>query len=486
MATEIKLPDLGEGIDSAQVTQVLVKAGDKVEEGQSIIEVEAEKASLEVPVEMAGTVREVKVEVGQEVKVGVVILVLDSADGEEGPAESAAGVKEKTSNKDAGADGKDSGAAESEKEARGEPEREVEAEPAKNEAADAQERKAQEKVERREHSKGRQKSELPEEPARATEVSGMTVAAAPSVRQFAREIGIDIENVPGTGPGGRVAIEDVKGYARHLHRRIQAHLFEEPEGASSGAVGKGGADGVPELPDFTRWGEVDRRQAGNIRHRIAERMSLSWSQVPHVTQHDEADITELDEKRREFLKQKGNDSLKLTITPLIVKAVATALGIYPRFRSSYDAAQADIIFKKYCHIGIAVDTDRGLLVPVLRDADHKSIRTITSEVAELASRARNGKLKPEEFRGGTFTVTNLGGIGGTFFTPIVNFPEVAILGVGRASLQPVWREAQCVPRLIMPLSLSYDHRVIDGAEGAEFLHWLSAALENPWQLLLDM
>jgi pyruvate dehydrogenase E2 component (dihydrolipoamide acetyltransferase) len=271
--------------------------------------------------------------------------------------------------------------------------------------------------------------------------------------------------VHGSAPGGRIVQEDVKEYVRRV---------------ASGGAGVAGA--APPLPDFERWGPVERKPLEQIRRKTAEHLSVAWTQIPHVTQHDQCDITELDAFRRQ---QQEDNGPKLTVTAFAIKAAVIALKEFPQFNSSIDMAAGQLILKRYYHIGIAVDTERGLLVPVLRDVDRKSIHELAAELADISDKARQRKLSPDDLRGGTFTITNLGGIGGTAFTPIVNYPEVAILGLSRARLQPVIHNGEVVPRLILMLSLSYDHRVIDGADGARFTRRIGEMLESPLRMLLD-
>jgi pyruvate dehydrogenase E2 component (dihydrolipoamide acetyltransferase) len=296
---------------------------------------------------------------------------------------------------------------------------------------------------------------------------------------MARELGVDINKVPGTGPGGRISVDDVKAYAKRL---------------LSGAARSGGAAAEP-LPDFSRWGEIERQPMRAVRRKTAEHLSAAWATVPHVTQFDDADITALDELRKKHAKEVEAAGGNLTVTAIAVKVVAAALRRYPQFNASIDMDAAEIIYKKYVNIGIAVDTDRGLLVPVIRNADQKNIVQLSVELAQLSEKARNRKISLEEMQGGCFSISNLGAIGGTYFTPIVNAPEVAILGISRASWQPVRAErgrgpasgddVDFVPRFMLPLSLSYDHRVIDGADGIRFLRWVAEALEQPFLLALQ-
>jgi len=294
-----------------------------------------------------------------------------------------------------------------------------------------------------------------------------SVPAGPATRRLARELGVDLRQVTGSGPNGRLSEEDVREHVRQL---------------ASGAMGvtASGPMQAPTLPDFERWGPVEKKPFEAVRRRTAEHMSLAWNLIPHVTQHDLADVTDLDAFRR----QQDGKGPKLTVTAFALKAAAIALREFPPFNSSLDLASGQLILKSYYHLGVAVDTERGLLVPVVRDVDRKSVTTLAQELADIAVKARDKKLTPDEMRGGTFTITNLGGIGGTGFTPIVNWPEVAILGMARSRLTPVVRDGKIEPRLMLPLCLSYDHRVIDGADAARFTRRLAELLEKPLVMLL--
>ena len=314
--------------------------------------------------------------------------------------------------------------------------------------------------------------ERPPPPAPADEFNlpEWPIPATPNTRRFARELGVDITSVQGTGNGGRILSGDVVRTARSLL-----------EAAASG----GGPAAAPPLPDFSRWGEVEREPMSGIRRTTAVHLSTSWTTIPHVTQHDDADVTELEQLRKRFGPRVQEAGGKLTMTAIAVRVVAGALRVFPRFASSVDMASREVILKRYTHVGVAVDTDRGLLVPVIRDADRKNVTELSVEIGEVAARARAGKLTLEEMQGGCFTITNLGGLGGTSFTPIVNHPEVAILGMSRSRVTPVHRDGEFEPRLLLPLSLSYDHRVIDGADAVRFLRWIVEALENPFLLSLE-
>ncbi|MDP7386889.1 MAG: 2-oxo acid dehydrogenase subunit E2, partial [Nitrospinota bacterium] len=298
------------------------------------------------------------------------------------------------------------------------------------------------------------------------------IAAAPSVRRLAREMGINIRDIPGTGPRGRISAKDVNAYAQR-----HATIDSPP---SPGSVPPS-----PPLPDFSNWGPVERVAMEGGRRATARQMSLAWSQIPHVTQFDKADITELEKLRKRYAAKAEAAGGKLTITAILLKVVASALKVFPKFNASLDLNAGEVVHKKYCHIGVAVDTDRGLLVPVIRDVDKKNIMELAVELTGAGERARERKIKLEEMQGGSFTITNLGGIGGTYFTPIVNWPEVAILGVSRGGQEPVYIEGTFQPRLKLPLQLSYDHRLIDGADGIRFLRWIAEALENPFLLPLE-
>ena len=297
---------------------------------------------------------------------------------------------------------------------------------------------------------------------------GANIPAAPSTRRFAREIGVDIGSVPGSGPGGRVSIGDVKAYAKRINERGGAHV-----------------PGAAELPDFSTWGEVERKPMRGVRRKTAEHLSQAWSSIPHVTHFDKADVTDLERLRNEYAPRVEKAGGKLTPTAIILKVVAGALKRFPQFNTSVDMAQGEIVYKKYVNIGVAVDTEHGLLVPVIRHVDTKNLIELSIELTQLAQKTRDRQLTLEEMQGGCFTISNLGGIGGTGFTPIVNAPEVAILGVARSRVEPVYIDGQFAPRTLMPLSLSYDHRVIDGADAARFLRWVAEALENPFLLSLE-
>lgn len=474
MPTEVKLPELGENIDSGNVVKLLVQAGQKIEQEQFILELETDKATIEVPSPVAGTVKEILVQEGGKAQVGQTVIVV-----EEG-AESKPAAKKKSASKS-----KEAKQQEPPKAAEKPKVKESELEPARSEGAKetaAPEEEAPQKeeavttpsVEEEESASDQQEGEIEIREATvyhpATAATQKVVPAAPSVRRIAREIGIDIADVPGNGPGGRITVEDVKEFARQIHRGGQV-------------PGQRGI--VPPLPDFSRWGQIERKPMSNIREKTAERMAIAWANVAQVTQFDKADVTRLEEYRKNFGAKAEAAGGKLTVTAVLLKVMASALKNFPQFNASLDIGRKDIIYKKYYHIGVAVDTDRGLLVPVIRDVDRKNILQLSVELTQLAEKARNRKLSLEEMQGGTFTITNLGGIGGTNFSPIVNFPEVAILGISRSSVEPLYTNGSFEPHTMLPLSLSYDHRIIDGADAARFLRWVCEAIRDPFLVALE-
>jgi pyruvate dehydrogenase E2 component (dihydrolipoamide acetyltransferase) len=313
--------------------------------------------------------------------------------------------------------------------------------------------------------------------------SGPAAAASPAVRRLAREIGVDVNAVQGTGPAGRISQEDVKEHARRIMSSIPSTALGA-SGAAGAAAGGAVARAVRPLPDFQKWGEVERHAWTNIRRSTAERLSYAWTTIPHVTQFDKADVSALEKLRKEYKEQVAAAGGNLTITAMLVMVLATAVKKFPQFNASLDGERGEIVYKKYVNVGVAVDTEHGLLVPVIRNADGKNLTEIAVELHNAGQRARERKLSLEDMSGGGITISNLGGIGGTYFTPIVNWPEVAILGVSRATIEPAWHEDTWQPRPMLPLALSYDHRVIDGADAMRFLRWVVDAIEQPFLLSL--
>lgn len=424
---DFHLPDLGENIPSADVVSVLVKVGDVIEVDQAILEIETDKATIEVPTTIAGKVVEVLVKAGSKAKVGDVVIKVETGAAAVEESKSSEVKKEEVT-----------GLANVE---------------SKKETAPTGERASM------------QASELDNQPP----ILKGAAPAAPSVRRIAREIGVDINKVPGTGPNGRISMDDVKAFSKKLHESY----------SQSGGTGLNIKS--ESLPDFTKFGAINKVEMTNIRKKTADHLGYAWATIPHVTQFDKADITLLEKTRKELNK---NSEVKLTVTAILVKIIVEALKKFPQFNSSIDMEKKEIIYKSYFNIGVAVDTEFGLIVPVIKNSDKKSLTEISVDMNALAEKARNKKIGLDDLQGGSFTISNLGGIGGTYFTPIVNTPEVAILGVSRGSLEPVWNGYGVFePRLMLPLSLSYDHRIIDGADAIRFLRFVVEALEQPLKLL---
>ena len=442
------IPELGENVVAGDVVRIMVKPGDQLKKDQPVLELETDKATIEVPSSVAGVVKEIRVKQGQKVKVGEVVLTVDEAASASAPVASQSASADKAADKTADKPAPS------------------EAAPAAPAAAPAD--KPASKVVDINRAPSRPPAASAPQAAPASSAAAQ-VAAAPSTRRYARELGVDITAVDGSGPGGRVSVDDVKAQARSII-------------AGGGA---GARIAAAPLPDFSQWGEVEVQLLKTIRRITAERMAQTWATVPHVTQCDKADVTELEKLRQKYAKKAEKAGGKLTITAIALKVIAAALKTFPDFNSSLDVAGNALVLKKYVHIGVAVDTERGLLVPVIRNVDQKNIVQLSVELAEFAEKTKAGKLQPAEMQGGSFTISNLGGIGGTYFTPIINAPEVAILGMSRSVMEPVWTGESFEPRLMMPLSLSYDHRVIDGANAIRFLRWVCEAFEQPFLLSLE-
>jgi pyruvate dehydrogenase E2 component (dihydrolipoamide acetyltransferase) len=453
-AGEFKLPELGENISQGDLVRLMIAPGTKVSEGQPVMELETDKAVVEVPSSVSGVVKEVKVKEGEKIKVGQVIFTLEGG----APAQA-----ETTRTRNA---------------------------PVEHVSGQHGARLAFQAAIRAE-GKTEEQALPPDQPQPSAPVFSMPVQlgkvagtehrqpipAAPHVRRFAREVGIDIYEVKGTGPGGRISEDDVKTHAKALLSAAATAVQAAP---------RAGHFAQPQLPDFAKWGKVERVSMRGVRRKTAEHLAEAWNTIPHVTQFDRADITELEQLRARFAPKAEEAGGKMTVTAIALKVCAAALKVFPQFNASIDIEKEEIVYKQYIHIGVAADTDRGLLVPVIRDVDKKNIVELAVELSQLSKKARDKKITPEEMQGGTFTITNLGGIGGIGFTPIVNYPEVAILGLSRSRMEPEWIESKdggkFEPRLILPLSLSYDHRLIDGADAARFLRWIAEAFEQPFLL----
>lgn len=445
------IPNLGDGVAQGDVLKVLVKVGDALAVDQPVLELETDKATIEVPSNVAGTVIEIKVKPGDKVKPGQAVLTLGGDSAKAAPKAAA-------------------------------PAPPAEAPAPAAAAAPAPVQEAPAPAAERPRASVTNIAEARPQPSASLPAPSSNVTnapAAPSVRRLAREIGVDITQVPGTGPGGRISQEDVKEFAKRVMHSIGG---SGQAAAASGAV-RPGVMG-PALPDFTKWGDVERKQMSGIRRKTAEHLSHAWNTIPHVTQFDKADITALEQVRKKYRDEVAKAGGNLTVTAVAAKVVASALKVFPQFNASVDAAGESIVYKKYVHVGIAVDTENGLLVPVIRNVDQKNLTQISVEIQQVADKAKARKLTLDDMSGGSMSISNLGGIGGTAFTPIVNWPEVAILGISRGVYEPVWNGKEFEPRQMLPLSLSYDHRLIDGADAIRFLRWVAEALENPFALAL--
>jgi pyruvate dehydrogenase E2 component (dihydrolipoamide acetyltransferase) len=449
-ASEFRLQELGENISEGDLVRLMIAPGAKVSEGQPVMELETDKAVVEVPSSVSGVVKDVKVKEGEKIKVGQVIFTLQGAT----PAQAEAVRPERR--------------------------------PVEHVSGQHGARLAFQAAIRAE-GKTEEQALPPDQPqprpaafsmpVQLGKVAGTEhrapVPAAPSTRRLAREIGVDIYDVKGTGPGGRISENDVKAHAKALVTAVTTAAQASP---------RAGHFIEPKLPDFAKWGKIERVSMRGIRRKTAEHVAESWNTIPHVTQHDRADITELEQLRARFAPKAEQAGGKMTVTAIALKVCAAALKVFPQFNATIDMGKEEIIYKQYIHIGVATDTDRGLLVPVIRDVDKKNIVELAVELSQLSQKAREKKITLADMEGGTFTITNLGGIGGTAFTPIVNHPEVAILGLSRSRMEPEWIGGKFEPRLILPLSLSYDHRLIDGADAARFLRWVAEAFEQPFLL----
>ena len=434
---EIKVPDIGD-FKEVEVIEILVKVGDTVKAEQSLITVESDKASMEIPSSHAGVVKELKIKLGDKVAEGSLVLMLEAS------ANASASA--------AAPDAASAPAAAS-----------VSTPAATSVAVTAPEVKA-----------------APSVPTSSdTPVQHGKSHASPSIRKFARELGVDLAQVQGSGPKGRVVLEDVQGFVKGVMRGAVS--------ASPAASGNGGL-GMSLLPwpslDFSKFGSTELQALSRIKKISGPNLHRNWVMIPHVTQFEEADVTELEEFRKQSNDALAKSGVKLTMLAFVIKASVAALKKFPAFNASLDAAGENLILKHYYHIGFAADTPNGLVVPVIKNADQKGIAEIAKEMAELSAQAREGKLKPADMQGASFTISSLGGIGGTAFTPIINAPEVAILGLSKSSIKPQWDGKQFVPKLMMPLSLSYDHRVIDGAMGARFAVYLAEVLADMRRTLL--
>lgn len=453
MAIELKLPEVGEGISAGTVVSVLVKVGDSIEENQGVVELETDKAVVEVPADAAGVVKEIRVQENQEAKVGDVILILDEDS-------SAAAKEEQAADEQIAAEGEASAPAVAKEQAVTPQETSSAPTAPTTTASDAK------------ASSSSAGTEDNLEDNSADSEDGATIPAAPSVRRLARELGVKLADVQGSGLLGRISAADVQKVAA---------------GEGAPAAPTAAAPTAAPLPDFSKYGSVKRESMNGIRKATVRSMANAWSTVPMVTQFDKANTAEFDALRKRYKARAEAAGTKLTPTAVLLKMVVGALKSFPKFNASLDVANQEVIYKDYINITVAVDTPNGLMVPVIKDVDKKGIILLSKELGDIAQKARDRKLTPEDMQGGNFSISNLGGIGGTGFTPIVAPPEVAILGVSRSSIEPVWDDdaGEFRPKSMMPLSLSYDHRLIDGADAARFLRFLCATIEDPHLMSID-
>jgi len=469
MATrEARVPDIG-NYTNVPVIEVLVKAGDAVTKDQGLVTLESDKATMEVPAPFDGVVKEVKVKVGDEVSEGAVVVLIEA-----GTADAALAKADEGKLEPAPVAG-DTSPASLAREERSEPAPAPQPPPPKVAPAPAAALDTRPGVDP--EAAGPRTPPVPFDAS--TVMPDQVPYASPAVRLIARELGVDLRLVKGSERKGRITKADVRGYVKS----ILSGQASAPR--TAGATGGGGLNLLP-WPniDFSKFGEIETKPLSKIKKISGANLARNWAMIPHVTQHDEADVTELEALRVEVNKENEKAGIKLTMLAFLIKAVVSALKKYPEFNASLDASGENLTLKKYFHVGFAADTPNGLVVPVLRDADRKGVIQIATETSELAKKARDGKLGPAEMSGGCFSISSLGGIGGTAFTPIVNAPEVAILGVSKSQMKPHWNGSAFVPRLILPLSLSYDHRVIDGAAAARFAAYLSQVLADMRRVLL--
>ena len=495
---EFKLPEVGEGITSGVVVSILVSVGDTVEKDQPVLELETDKAVVEVPSDVSGTVESINVEENEEAEVGQVILTLGDGDGAAEESEDDSADEDGGGEDEAKADAADESADDAESETTDEDTEEVEAktsdgEDSDSEGSDTKSSDTKDKSDTEAKADKDAKSKKADgEDAEADDVDRdeqytpapdssedagdrKLIPAAPSVRRLAREMGINLQEVQGSGIMGRISAEDLRRYQ------------EGDETPAQKAPAAPAQQEAPSLPDFSKWGETERVSMSGIRKATVRSMTQAWTSVPMVTQFDKADITEFEVLRKRYQPKAEAVGAKLTPTAMLLKVVAGALRKFPDFNASIDTVSNEVVYKKYVNLGVAVDTEKGLLVPVIKDADRKNMVELAQELGELAEKARDRKLSPDQMQGGNFNVSNLGGIGGTGFTPIVNPPDVAILGVSRGGMEPVWNKLTETfePRMMMPLSVTYDHRLIDGAQAARFLRWVCTAIEDPFLLALE-
>lgn len=459
---EFKLPPLGEGVESADIAEIVVSEGDVVNVGDPLMELETEKAVVELPSEHAGKIVKIHVSEGESVSVGAVVITFEASTPVGSQSSSAGGEKPAATATSSAS----------------------QASSAKTSAAKSASVATSAAAESNASSPSQDSAKASTNGARSESgdsgSNNLPVPAAPSTRRLARELGVDLREIKGSGSGGRISQEDVQAYVRSRLQGTSLSKTSAPRGELTLAAG---SLAPPPLPDFSKYGVIEREKMNKLARTAAENLTVSWNVIPHVTQHDRADITDLEAARKRFSSGIGKNGPKVTMTAIVIKALTTCLQGYPKFNSSLDPETNEIVYKKYYNIGCAVDTENGLVVPVIKNCDQKSILQIASEVTDLAMKARDRKLSIDDMQGATCTVTNLGGIGGVGFTPIVNYPEVCILGMSRGQQELQMIDGQIEQRLMLPLSLSYDHRVVNGADAARFLVAFSNLLSDPFQLL---
>jgi pyruvate dehydrogenase E2 component (dihydrolipoamide acetyltransferase) len=470
---DFRLPELGEDIQEADVIKILVAEGDVVEANQPLIEIETEKATVEVPADAAGTVTKIHVREGDTITVGQLIVTIEAGASAPAPTK-----KERDEPKPTTAEpARPERTEEKVPIAAGEkPRTEAAEEPAAEAKETALAPPAQQQRAAQQAPEGEQPRHAPSTPVETPPPGDRPAFASPSLRKFAREIGVDLGAIEGSGPGGRITEDDVKRASR-----------ERPAPTTASADLSHVSSEARSLPDFTQWGRVTREPLSRLRRTVSRNMGQSWAEIPHVHLQHHADISAMEDLRQQYKERARAAGGNLTISVMMLKVVASALRAHPRVNASYDPEAQELILKEYIHVGVAVDTDRGLVVPKIENADDKNIIELSVELNDIAERARTNNLTLEEMRGSTFTVTNLGSLGTGYFAPIINWPEVAVLGLGRAQRTAVWDEQrrEFTPRLIMPLSLGHDHRVLDGADGARFLSWIVDAIRNPLLMALE-
>lgn len=469
---EFKLPDLGEGVAEGEILKWYAGVGDTIEEDAPLVDIETDKAAVTIPSPKSGVIKSLAGDVGDTVEVGTVLVAIDADGGgasQDGDAKKEAPKEQKSKAQAKSTEPRPSAGASS-----------------TNASSDGQSRDGRGAAPRRAPAGAPANGGVTTAVASAPvgrRGDGRPVPAAPATRRMARELGIDINEVPGSGPGGRITADDVRLFAEGGVATAPSRV-----GGDDGAVATGAGAGIPyydldSMPDFERWGEVEREPVRSIRRKVARKMVTSMVTVPHVAHMDDADVTELEEYRR---KVKATGAQAFTMMAVVMKALTICLREFPAFNASLDPHRNEIVYKKFYNVGFAADTPRGLLVPVVKNTDQLSVNGISARVRELAGAARDGKIDVEDMQGGTFTVTNVGAIGGTYVVPTINYPEVAILGMGRLTERAAFKDGVVVPRLVIPFCLTFDHRITDGADAARFMNRLVEMMSDPLELVMNV